>query len=275
LNQVNQEYLRHQRSIFEGGDAMQRTWSILGSLIGLALLGGARRVYRARTRERVPGNESMDSPEVAAGFNRVAGWPQMRLLRWYVAQRALRLARRGTAVDLGCGPGHLLFELAQRAPALRLTGVDLSDEVLAQAEAAARRQGYAGRVAFKKGGAQAIPFPDGSLDLVISTLSLHHWRQPVAVLDEAARALRPGGAFLIFDLRRDMAAPFYLLIWFATRCVVPRALRRVSEPLGSRNAAYTPPEAAALAAHSRLSGWRVSAGPLWLIIEGQTAVNPA
>ncbi|MCA9968650.1 MAG: class I SAM-dependent methyltransferase, partial [Anaerolineales bacterium] len=180
------------------------------------------------------------------------------------------LARVGTAVDVGCGPGHLLFELAPRAPQLQLAGIDLSDEVLAQAAAAAAQHDLADRVAFRKGSAAAIPFPAGSLDLVFSTLSLHHWGDPAAVLDEVARVLRPGGAFLIFDLRRDMAPPYYLLLWFATRVVVPRALRAANEPLGSRNAAYTPQEAAQLAAQSRLRGWHLVEGPLWLVIEGHT-----
>jgi hypothetical protein len=87
--------------------------------------------------------------------------------------------------------------------------------------------------------------------------------------------LRPGGSFLIFDLRRDMAAPCWLLLWFATHVIVPAALRQVNEPLGSCNASYTPQEAARLAAESlatqsRLSGWRVTCGPLWLTIEGTT-----
>ncbi len=116
---------------------------------------------------------------------------------------------------------------------------------------------------------------DGSLDLVVSTLSLHHWSDPIAVLNEVARILKPGGAFMLFDLRRDMIAPFYLLILFATRCVVPRALRHIGEPLGSRNAAYTPNEAAALAQSSRLTGWRITSGPLWLTIEGRTTSAPA
>jgi ubiquinone/menaquinone biosynthesis C-methylase UbiE len=204
----------------------------------------------------------------------MAAMPQMRLLRWYAAHRAVGLMRKGKAVDLGCGPGHLVLELARHAPDLHVTGIDLSDEMLAQGQANARRAGLEGRVSFRKGDAGQIPFPDTSLDMAISTLSLHHWHNPLAVLDEVTRVLRPGGAFLIFDLRRDVAAPFWLLLWFATRFVVPAALRRVNEPLGSRDAAYTPQETAQLATRSQLRGWRVTRGPLWLAIEGKTTADP-
>jgi ubiquinone/menaquinone biosynthesis C-methylase UbiE len=91
----------------------------------------------------------------------------------------------------------------------------------------------------------------------------------VAVLDEVARIVRPDGAFLIFDLRRDMALLFYMLLWFATRFIVPSALRQVNEPLGSRDAAYSLAEVTQLLWQSDLSGWRVIDGPLWLVIEGQ------
>jgi hypothetical protein len=74
-----------------------------------------------------------------------------------------------------------------------------------------------------------------------------------------------------------MAAPFYLLLWFAPRnCVVPVALRRANEALGSRDASYTPQEAARLVERSQLAGsasltaggWRIATGPLWLIVGG-------
>jgi ubiquinone/menaquinone biosynthesis C-methylase UbiE len=242
-------------------------------LLLAGLLGGAWRVYQTRERERVPSPESLDNPAVAAAFNRVAGWPQMRVLRRYVLQRIKNLVSKGEAVDIGCGPGHLIFDLARQLPNLQVTGIDISDEVLEQAESFAAQHGYGDRVCFKKGSAQAVPVPDESFDLVISTLSLHHWHEPVAVLNEVARILRPGGAFLIFDLRRDMAPPFYLLLWFATRFIVPRALRVANEPLGSRNAAYTRQEAVQLVEKSNLSGWRVIDGPLWLIIEGQKEIS--
>jgi ubiquinone/menaquinone biosynthesis C-methylase UbiE len=241
--------------------------ALLSGLIA-AVLFPLWRVYSRRPRERVVCHEGLDEPQVAQAFNRIATLPQMRLLRWFVARRAVAMTQAGQAVDLGSGPGHLVIKLAQAAPDLMVTGIDLSDEMLAEAERYARRSGLEDRITFKRGNVAQIPFPDSSLDLVVSTLSLHHWSDPVGVLDEIVRVLRPGGSFLVFDLRRDMTGPFYLLLWFVTRCVVPRALRQVNEPLGSRDAAFTPREATKLAAQSRLTGWRVTHGPLWLIIEG-------
>ena len=241
-----------------------------------SILFAAWRVYSHRSRERVVSHEGLDDPDVAQAFNRIATLPQMDLMRRFVTRRAVAMKQAGQAADLGCGPGHLVIKLAQAAPDLQVTGIDLSDEMLAEAERYARCSGLEDRIAFKKGDVARIPFPDASLDLVVSTLSLHHWSDPVGVLDEIARVLRrpepaerrPGGSVLIFDLRRDMTMPFYLLLWFVTRCIVPGTLRRVNEPLGSRDAAFTLQEAERLAAQSRLTGWRVTHGPLWLTIQG-------
>jgi ubiquinone/menaquinone biosynthesis C-methylase UbiE len=258
------------------GNGMKRHRLLYSAVLVLAaLVAGGWRVYDRRTRERISSPEGIEDPDIVAGFNRVARWPQMRFLRWYVARHALALQTEGEAVDLGCGPGDLVLLLAEEAPQLRVDGVDLSEEMLAEATRRAKAAGLSSRVQFKKGDAARIPFPDRSLDLIVSTLSLHHWCDPVPVLDEIARVLKPGGAFLIFDLRRDLAPPLYLLLWFATRVVVPPALRQANEPLGSRNAAYTTSEAAALAQRSILQGWRVSSGPLWLTIEGRVAARGA
>jgi len=161
------------------------------------LVGAAWWQYSRRPRERIPSGEGIGDPAAARAYGWVAATPQMSLLRKFVARRAARMTARGEAVDLGCGPGLLVVELARQSPELHVTGIDLSDELLAQGEEQARRAGLSGRVSFKKGNVKQIPFPDDSLDLVVSTLSLHHWSDPVAVLDEVARVLRPGGSLLL------------------------------------------------------------------------------
>jgi ubiquinone/menaquinone biosynthesis C-methylase UbiE len=49
-----------------------------------------------------------------------------------------------------------------------------------------------------------LPYRDGSVDLVVSTLSQHHWPDPAAALAELSRVLAPGGRIWIYDLRRAL-----------------------------------------------------------------------
>jgi len=249
----------------------KRSW--LGIMAGIALSSLAVagwRLYGRRSLERIPSQEGIDDPAAARAYGRIMQLPQMALLRRFVARRAAALAAAGQAADLGCGPGYLTIELVRSSPGLHVTGIDLSDAMLAQAITNARLAGVVHQTDFRTADAAALPFTDTSLDLVVSTLSLHHWDDAVLIFDEIARVLRPGGAFLLFDLRRDLGPAPWLLIWFATHVVVPHSLRHIGEPLGSRNAAYTPDEAAALLQTSRLTGWRVARGLFWLSIEGHT-----
>jgi ubiquinone/menaquinone biosynthesis C-methylase UbiE len=192
----------------------------------------------------------------------------MVLLRRFVAGRALKLKQSGTACDIGCGSGSLVMELARRSENLSVIGVDLSEQMFRRVRSAVRKKKLNNRVSFLRGDAKNLPFDNDSLDLVVSTLSLHHWSDPVGVFKDIARVLRPGGAFMIFDLRRDMTPPASLFLWFLTRCIVPRALKNINEPLGSRNAAYTPDETASLLARSGYIASRISSGLFWISIEG-------
>ena len=222
---------------------------------------------RIRNIARRPRSGGIESPEITGGYLQVSDMPQMKLMRSFIARRALKGLQMGRALDLGSGAGQLAIEMALAAPGLAVIGLDLSDAMLELASARAREMGVGDRVAFVKGDADSVPYPDASFDLVTSTLSLHHWADPVAVFDEVARLLRPGGRFLIFDLRRDVGLPVWLLLWFATRRTAPAAVRREGEPMGSREAAYTPDEVVALLSGSSLRDWQVTEGPLWLTAE--------
>jgi ubiquinone/menaquinone biosynthesis C-methylase UbiE len=52
---------------------------------------------------------------------------------------------------------------------------------------------------FYLGSGEALPLPDASVDLALSTISFHHWRNQEAGVREVARVLRAGGAFLLAD----------------------------------------------------------------------------
>ena len=101
------------------------------------------------------------------------------------------------ALDLACGPGTFTRAFAPRVR--RITGLDLTPALLAQAQAAAAKQGLT-NTGFVCGTATALPFVDGSLDLVTCGYSVHHFGEPAAALAEVARVLRRGGKLALMDL---------------------------------------------------------------------------
>src|SRR4030042_1024389 len=149
----------------------------------VALLAGLWRVFDRRSRERIPSQEGIEDPEIAEAFEWVTRMPQMRWIRHFVISKSVVLKDHGEAIDLGCGAGQLVIEMTRKAPGLHMTGIDLSEKMLADARQSAQQSGLEGRVDFRLGNVEQIPFPDQSLDLVISTASLHHWAEPVKGLN--------------------------------------------------------------------------------------------
>ena len=127
-----------------------------------------------------------------------------------VAAVAEATAPEGARVlEVGCGPGHLSVRLARRH-GLEMTGLDLDPAMIERARANADRvvDGEERRPSFLVGDAASMPFPDGTFDLVVSTMSMHHWADPAAGLAEMARVLRPGARALVWDFRPGFV-PFH------------------------------------------------------------------
>ena len=102
-----------------------------------------------------------------------------------------------SALDLGCGGGHLAFTLAPL-----VGGVVAYDLSAAMTEAVAVEAAKRGRdkVATRQGSVEALPWDDGAFDVVASRYSAHHWRDVGAGLSEARRALKPGGLAAFIDI---------------------------------------------------------------------------
>src|SRR5437867_1259906 len=76
----------------------------------------------------------------------------------------------GALLEVGCGPGQLAVQWAQGAPALVVTGVDLSPGMVARATRRSAQAGLSARVQFVVGDAAALPFSAARFDRVVSTL---------------------------------------------------------------------------------------------------------
>ncbi len=179
--------------------ARTRTFVIL---LGAAAAAGAvvvaRRAHGAMGR-RVPGG-------ILIGDARLYDAVSHRLLLGSLFERiaadvAAVALDGGRVLEVGCGPGRLSIVLA-RQYGLEVTGLDLDPAMIERARADASRSAQDGREpSFLVGDVASLALPDQSFDLVLSTLSLHHWADPTAGLTEIGRVLRPGGRALIWDFR--------------------------------------------------------------------------
>lgn len=114
-----------------------------------------------------------------------------------VAFKGAAKGHRPTIVDIGCGTGELALAISRKVREGRIVGIDNSASMLLWAS---RHETTDGRIRFIAGDGARLPFPDESVDLVVSTLSLHHWSNPDGVLAEIDRVLVPGGSAFIYDL---------------------------------------------------------------------------
>ena len=117
-----------------------------------------------------------------------------------VATDLARFAPRGQVLEVGSGPGRLAVKLAELAPGVQVTGVDISPEMVERASSLAANSCVADRVEFLVGDVASLPFADASFDAVVSTFSLHHWPDPANGLKEIYRVLRPGGVARVYDV---------------------------------------------------------------------------
>lgn len=112
----------------------------------------------------------------------------------------LQLAE-GKVLDAGTGPGTLARNIARHFPQLQVYGIDLSADMIRLAREHAMRERVEERVQFDIGDIAHLPYPDRSFDVVVSTISLHHWQELEQPLRELYRVLRPGGRVWIYDAR--------------------------------------------------------------------------
>jgi ubiquinone/menaquinone biosynthesis C-methylase UbiE len=111
-------------------------------------------------------------------------------------------------LDLGCGTGYLLRQLATRCPqATDLIGLDPASGMIKVAAAASRDA----RLHFSTGVAERVPYPDQHFDLVVSTTSFDHWADQRAGLLECARVLAPGGHLVLTDRFSAVLTPTMLV----------------------------------------------------------------
>ncbi len=115
-----------------------------------------------------------------------------------------KLKLSGKCLEVGAGPGLLAIAVAQDNPDVRITAVDISQDMISVADEYIQANGFQDRIhcrlvdaADREGLAQL-----GKFDLVYSTFSLHHWKDPVKSISNLWYSVKDGGVLYIYDFRR-------------------------------------------------------------------------
>lgn len=120
---------------------------------------------------------------------------------------ALGIEQNDEVLDIGCGHGRSLMELAARAPRGHIVGLDLSELMIEIAAQRNRSLIEAARVELVLSTSESLPFPDGVFDKVQCVHVLYFWKDIETSLGEIARVLKPGGRLgLLFRTNADPKA---------------------------------------------------------------------
>jgi ubiquinone/menaquinone biosynthesis C-methylase UbiE len=144
-------------------------------------------------------------PLVRKQFDAIAPvWDRMRMEDTFVPFEVAVAAvepKPGKVLDLGTGTGEGAFVLARQLPDAEIVGVDLAERMLEQARKRTPPE-FAGRVRFERADASALPYADGSFELVTHA-------NMIPFFDEVARVVAPGGQAL-FAFSSGPTTPIYV-----------------------------------------------------------------
>jgi SAM-dependent methyltransferase len=132
--------------------------------------------------------------------------------------------------DIGCGSGHAINVMAQAFPASRFTGIDFSDEGLAAGRAESERLGLTNATFLARDVAQ-LDVAD-AYDVVTAFDAIHDQAHPAQVLQNIYRALRPGGVFLMVDIKASSRLEDNIGVPFAAYLYAVSTMHCMSVSLG-------------------------------------------
>jgi len=133
----------------------------------------------------------------------VAGSPITQDFYREVAGEIASKVSSGRILDIGTGPGYIPIEVARASKNVEVKAIDISSAMVMIARQKAEDAGLSQRVQFEYGSAEDIPYGDGYFNLVVSTLSFHHWANRIECLKEMHRVLKTDGEAWIYELRKD------------------------------------------------------------------------
>ena len=120
-------------------------------------------------------------------------------LRDIIIQKA-NIKAGNVVLDIGCGTGFLTLGVAKAVGKKgKVVGIDISEEMMKKAKENLSKAGVP-NIKLRVGDAENIPLDDGSVDVVVGNMVLHHCPNPKSAVKEIARVLKPNGRIVLADM---------------------------------------------------------------------------
>ncbi|MBO4922497.1 MAG: bifunctional demethylmenaquinone methyltransferase/2-methoxy-6-polyprenyl-1,4-benzoquinol methylase UbiE [Bacteroidales bacterium] len=144
---------------------------------------------------------------IAGDYDRLNHIMSLGIDRSWRRRTIKEIVRKGAApgaqeiLDIACGTGDFSIAIARAmAPGSRVTGLDLSEGMLAVMRAKLAAAGLEGRVACVQGDSEALPYADATFDCVTIAFGIRNFEHRETALREILRVLKPGGKLVILEL---------------------------------------------------------------------------
>ncbi len=141
-------------------------------------------------------------------------------------RRAIRLLTAGNPgkiLDAATGTADMAVMAARLLPQAEITGVDLSESMLAAGRVKSAKAGVADRIHLQSGDCLALAFADNTFDAVITAFGIRNFEDLSTGLKEFARVLKPGGRLIVLELSEPRFFPACQLYRLYLRHFVPLA----------------------------------------------------
>lgn len=161
-------------------------------------------------------------------------------------------------LDVATGTADVAIALARRLPKARVTGIDLSEGMLAVGRKKVEKAALADRILLQQADCLHLPFADNTFDCVTVAYGVRNFEHLLEGYREMTRVLRKGGTLVVIELstpRSAIVKPFYK---FYTRCIIPLVGRVVSKDV--RAYSYLPESIAAVAQGEAMTALMQQAG---------------
>lgn len=215
-------------------------------------------------KERVPETNEGITGEI----NTSAYDIMMRKLRdrgWIETDMIIKSGiKTGIALEIGPGPGYLGLEWLKSTKDTRVKGLEISEDMMKIAQRNSIEYGLQDRIEYIKGDARKMPFEDNYFDVAFTNGSLHEWEYPEEIMNEIARVLKPGGRYIITDMKRNMNPFMKWALWLLAK---PKEMR--CGLISSINASYTLSEIEHLVTKTQLKSSMVTQNMIGIEIAGQ------